>query len=179
LSDFWSFFDPILEHQFWTHFSVILRWGVGEVKIIEIWGSENDRFIDFCYIVVSTFFGPSGPPPVHRFWTHFWQKYSLFVGNDIFIGVVFGGPKVWSFCKKVRNFKKFMKMAPRDPPTQNWRFLTFSTPPMAYQILTTFWAIYERHFSTPKSIIFNQFITTSIFDIFGTNFGTIFNAKFQ
>jgi hypothetical protein len=33
------------------------------VKIIEIWGSENDPKRDFCYIVVSTIFGPSGPPP--------------------------------------------------------------------------------------------------------------------
>jgi hypothetical protein len=26
-------------------------------------GSQNVQIIDFCYIVVSTIFGPSGPPP--------------------------------------------------------------------------------------------------------------------
>jgi hypothetical protein len=46
-----------------THFLLFLRWGVGEVKIIENWGSQNVPKRDFCYIVVSTIFGPSGPPP--------------------------------------------------------------------------------------------------------------------
>jgi hypothetical protein len=89
--------------------------------------------VDFCYIVVSTFFGPSGPPPGGPKSDHFWKKYSLFVGNGHFIGVIYGGPKTESFCKKVRNFKKFIKMHPPDPPGQIWSILDIFDPPMACQ----------------------------------------------
>jgi hypothetical protein len=36
---------------------------VGGVKIIEKWGSQNDQKRENCYIVVSTGFAKSGPPP--------------------------------------------------------------------------------------------------------------------
>jgi hypothetical protein len=116
LDDFYQFLTPILGHQFSTHFLIILRGGGRRGQIYRKMSLFGPPKTDFCYIVVSTFFGPSGPPPVHPFWTRFWKKYSLFVGNGHFIGVVFGGPKVESFCKKVRNFKKFIKKGPPDPP---------------------------------------------------------------
>jgi hypothetical protein len=102
----------------------------------------------FCYIVVSTFFGPSGPPPdppkSDIFGPPFWEKYSLFVGNDIvigpFLGVDFGVEKWGSFCRKVQNFKKFMKWTPPDPPGQIWSILMIFDPPMACQ----FWPLFEQ-----------------------------------
>jgi hypothetical protein len=124
---FWSFFrgsfwhrfssilDPIFEHHFGTPFWTFFGWGGrrGENyrKLTIFWPPK----IDFCYIVVSTFFGPSGPPPGHPFWTRFLEKYSLFVGNDHFIGSILGVKKWGSFCKKLQNFKKFINCPPGSP----------------------------------------------------------------
>jgi hypothetical protein len=112
---FYRFLGSILEHQFLGQFLIILRGGGRRGEIYRKMSLFGPPKTDFCYIVVSTFFGPSGPPPVHPFWTRFLKKYSLFVGNGHFIGVVFGGPKVQSFCKKVQNFKKFRFWGPGPP----------------------------------------------------------------
>jgi hypothetical protein len=66
---------------------------------------------------------------------HWTKSTGVFVGNDIFIGPIygvdFGGRKVRSFCKKVQNFKKFrfwgpgpprsifVNFGPPDPPVEN------------------------------------------------------------
>jgi hypothetical protein len=137
-----------------------LAGGVDGVKLCQNLGVQKCPKVDFCYIVVSTIFGPSGPPPVHPFLTVFWQKYSLFVGNDIFIGVIYGGRKVWQNCKKVRNFKKFINWPPRTPPAQKSRFLMILDPPMACQILAFFTPHFDIIYKSLFSIIFHQFITT-------------------
>jgi hypothetical protein len=133
-----SNFRPIFGHQFATHFwgqfssffiifSVILGrhflwqflptytgrtprgWKIDKFR--QFWTPKTD----FCYIVVSTFFGPSGPPPGGPKSDDFGKKYSLFVGNGHFIGVIYGGRKSESFCKKVTNFKKFHIWGPGPP----------------------------------------------------------------
>jgi hypothetical protein len=96
---------------------------------------------------VSTFFGPSGPPSdppkSDIFGPPLEQKYSLFVGNDIFnrpfIGVDFGVEKWGSFCRKPENFKKFMFWGPGPPRSI---FDDFD-PPTANQFLSKFGSIFN------------------------------------
>jgi hypothetical protein len=116
-----------------------------------------------------------GPPILDPFLT----KVQPICGEWHFYRGRFWGSESVKFLQKSAKFQKIYENGPPGPPDPKLTIFDIFDPPMAYQILTTFWAIYERHFSTPKSIIFNQFITTSIFDIFGTNFSSIFNAKFQ
>jgi hypothetical protein len=58
---------------------------VGGVKNDEIMGSQNAQKVDFCYIVVSTFFAESGPPPdppkSDIFGPPLEQKYRRFCGE--------------------------------------------------------------------------------------------------
>jgi hypothetical protein len=124
---------------------------------------------------VSTFFGPSGPPPGHPFWTRFWEKYSLFVGNGIFIGSILGVKKGGSFCRKLQNFKKFMFWPPRTPPAQKSRFLMIFDPPHGMSILTTFWAIFKGSFLGQFWSIFHPPVSTFIND----HFRWFFNVNFQ
>jgi hypothetical protein len=130
-------------------------------KFRQFWTPKTD----FCYIVVSTFFGPSGPPPGRPFWTRFWKKYSLFVGNDVFIGSILGVKKGGSFCRKVQNYLKFLFWGPGSPRSI---FNDFD-PPTAYHFLSNFGSI------------FNIFITGhfgSIFVNFGPPILTIINVTF-
>jgi hypothetical protein len=63
LVDFLIIFDPFWSSHKLTPFSMILRGGPrgGEksINLRQFWTPKTG----FCYIVVSTFFGPSGPPP--------------------------------------------------------------------------------------------------------------------
>jgi hypothetical protein len=116
-------FKPHFGHLKSVHFYQFYGGGVDGPKICQNLGVQKCPKVDFCYIVVSTIFGPSGPPPdppkSDIFWPPLEQKYSLFVGNDIFnspfIGVDFGVEKWGSFCRKVRNFKKFIFWPPGSP----------------------------------------------------------------
>jgi hypothetical protein len=101
--------------------------GVGEVKIIEIMGSENDQKVENCYIVVSTFFaktGPAPPPPKSDiFDPPIGAKAQAFLWGMAFsigalFGVVYGGQNLDRFCKKWRNFKKFIKRGVRGPDVE-------------------------------------------------------------
>jgi hypothetical protein len=154
-----------------------LAGGVDGVKIIENMGSQNVPKVDFCYIVVSTFFGPSGPPPdppkSDIFGPPFWEKYSLFVGNGIFIGPILGvdfGVEKWgSFCRKLQNFKKFIIWGVRVPGIEKRRFLSF-WPPRKFD---HFWRFLGRFlplrfwsFLTSIFIILSSIYKPSIFDIF-------------
>jgi hypothetical protein len=133
-------------------------------KFRQFWTPKTD----FCYIVVSTIFGPSGPPPGGPKSDIFWKKYSLFVGNGHFIRVIYGGRKSESFCKKVLNFKKFMFWGPGSPRSI---FDDFD-PPTANQFLSNFGSIFnifiKGHFWSnfnvfwpPVFIIYNHHFLTS------------------
>jgi hypothetical protein len=171
---FWSFLDPIFEHQIWPHFSTFLGGGSPVVKNHQNWGSQNVTFCGFCYIVVSTFFGPSGPPPGHPFWTRFWEKYSLFVGTSIFIGSILGVKKGGSFCRKLQNFKKFINLTPPDPPGRFWSFLALLDPPMACQFLSNF----RPDFDPPIFDKFSSFLIDFMAPIFDHQFWSIFHLRF-
>jgi hypothetical protein len=144
-------FKPHFGHLKSVHFYQFYGGGVDGPKICQNLGVQKCPKVDFCYIVVSTIFGPSGPPPdppkSDIFWPPLEQKYSLFVGNDIFnspfIGVDFGVEKWGSFCKKCGIFKKFINWPPRTPPAQKSRFLMILDPPMAWQFLTFFSSIFD------------------------------------
>jgi hypothetical protein len=69
--------------------------------------------------------------------TRFEKKYSLFVGNDDFIGPILGVKKGGSFCRKLQNFKKFMFWGPGSPRSI---FDDFD-PPVANQFLSKFGSI--------------------------------------
>jgi hypothetical protein len=55
------------------------------MKIIENWGVQNDQKVENCYIVVSTFFAETGPPPhppkSDIFGPPLEQKYRRFCGE--------------------------------------------------------------------------------------------------
>jgi hypothetical protein len=162
-------FRPILEKSlfdpFCRHFACGTSWGWNFNKIDHFWPPKST----FCYIVVSTFFGPSGPPPVLRFWTIFWPEHSLFVGNGSFYRVDFGGRKVESFCKKVENFKKFMILGSRTPGVDFCRFWSFLTPP--WQI--NFWALLG-HFMSGQFFTFFDHFWPPILTIYNRSILTIF-----
>jgi hypothetical protein len=151
---FWSFSTPNFYIKFSSFF--IVFWVIlGRYNLCQILptytlptprGWKIDKFrhfgtpiSGFCYIVVSTFFGPSGPPPDPPKSDHFWKKYSLFVGNDDFIGPIYGVENGGSFCRKVRNFKKFMFLGPGSPRSI---FDDFD-PPMANQFLSKFGSFFN------------------------------------
>jgi hypothetical protein len=134
------FFDPILGDIILVDFCLPIQGGGRRGRFLSflvIFGPPKTRF---CYIVVSTFFGPSGPPPGHPFWTPFWKKYSLFVGNDVFIGSILGVKKGGSFCRKLQNFKKFHIWGPGPPRSI---FDDFD-PPAAYPFLSNFGSIFHN-----------------------------------
>jgi hypothetical protein len=100
---------------------------VDGVKFIEIMGSENDQKRENCYIVVSTFFaktGPAPPPPKRDiFDPPIGAKVQAFLWGMAFsigalFGVVYGGRNLDRFCKKWRNFKKFINWGSRVPDVE-------------------------------------------------------------
>jgi hypothetical protein len=87
--------------------------------------------VEICYIVVSTFFGPSGPPPdppkSDIFDPPIGAKVQAFLWGMAFsigaiFGVDFGGRKVGSFCRKLQNFKKFVFGGSGSPRSKNVTF---------------------------------------------------------
>jgi hypothetical protein len=74
------------------------------------------------------------PPKKWQFWPPHWSKstaYLWVMGFPIgpFMGVDFGGRKGGSFCKKLQNFKKFIKTGSRTPRPKKVDFWSFWTPP--------------------------------------------------
>jgi hypothetical protein len=141
---FWTLFWSAI---IWPHFASFYGGGGRRGENYRKMSLFGTPISGFCYIVVSTFFGPSGPPPGHPFWTRFWKKYSLFVGNGHFIGSILGVKNGGSFCRKLQNFKKFIKRDPPGPPPRFWSFWPPGTPP---------WKLIFEHF-------LGQFLT-SLFD---------------
>jgi hypothetical protein len=171
---FWSFFiifNVILGRYFLCRFLPTYTLPTPRGWKIDKFRQNWTPISGFCYIVVSTFFGPSGPPPGGPKSDHFWKKHSLFVGNDVFIGPIYGVENGGSFCKKVTNFKKFMFWGPGPPRSI---FDDFD-PPTAYQLFSKFgsffnifirghfWSIFDHFYPPPFltfiTLHFDHFIT--------------------
>jgi hypothetical protein len=154
LAYFWSFLDPILGSQFLTHFSIILRVGPrGGEKSIN-WDHFWPPKTEICYIVVSTFFGPSGPPSdppkSDIFWPPVDETYRRFCGEwEIYSPIYrgrFWGSKSGELLQKTAKFQKIPFLGVRVPGIEKSRFLSILDPPMANQFLTIFGSIYNGRF---------------------------------
>jgi hypothetical protein len=95
------------------------------------------------------------------------------------IGAHFGGrfwgPKSASFCKKVRNFKKFRFWGPGSPTS----ILDNFDPPMAYQFFSTFGSIFNEFIRGSFCIDFGQFFTPTFSTFITRHFWIILNDIFN
>jgi hypothetical protein len=73
----------------------------------------------------------------HQKSTRFGKKYSLFVGNDDFIGSFLGVKKGGGFFRKVQNYIKFLFLGPGSPRS----IFDDVGPPVANQFLSKFGSI--------------------------------------
>jgi hypothetical protein len=170
-----------------TPFSVILRVGPrgGEKSIFweHFWPPKTEN----CYIVVSTFFGPSGPPSdppkSDFFWPPLDEKYRRFCGEWHFYRTIyrgrFWGSKSGEFLQKSAKFQKIPFLGVRVPEVEIYRFFIILDPPMANQFLTFF----SSKFDPPKSIVFSvifwSFITTPFYQFISSLFWSIFSHNFK
>jgi hypothetical protein len=148
------------------------------VKIDQNLGVQNVPKVEICYIVVSTFFGPSGPPPdppkSDIFWPPLDEKYRRFCGEWHFYEVNlwgrFWGVKSGEFLQKSAKFQKICFLGVRVPEIEIYRFLMILDPPMANDYKRHFWTDFRSIFNTH----FEQFIMTFLSYFLEVNFSINF-----
>jgi hypothetical protein len=103
-----------------------------------------------------------GPPIFDPFLT----KVQPICGEWHFYRGRFLGSESVKFLQKSAKFQKIYENGPPGPPDPKLTIFDIFDPPMAYQILTTFWAIYRGSFLGHFLTIFDVKFSSSISDVF-------------